>query len=66
MVWQAMQQLPVARGGLLFIENVGNLICPALCADLAADIASPLRHDTRCADVGEAVAVEVTAREGHS
>jgi len=30
MVWQAMQQLPVARGGLLFIENVGNLICPAL------------------------------------
>jgi len=30
MVHRALQQLPVTDGGLLMIENVGNLICPAL------------------------------------
>jgi hydrogenase nickel incorporation protein HypB len=29
MVGHALDDLPVAAGGLLFIENVGNLICPA-------------------------------------
>lgn len=29
MVHQAVHQLPETQGGLLFIENVGNLICPA-------------------------------------
>ena len=29
MVAQAMPKLPLAAGRLLFIENVGNLVCPA-------------------------------------
>jgi hydrogenase nickel incorporation protein HypB len=29
MVGHALRQLPLATGGLLFIENVGNLVCPA-------------------------------------
>ncbi|ROR32529.1 hydrogenase nickel incorporation protein HypB [Inmirania thermothiophila] len=29
MVGHAMARLPLARGGVLFIENVGNLVCPA-------------------------------------
>jgi len=29
MVGHAMESLPLERGGLLFIENVGNLVCPA-------------------------------------
>ena len=29
MVGHAVQQLPDLQGGLLFIENVGNLVCPA-------------------------------------
>jgi hydrogenase nickel incorporation protein HypB len=29
MVGHAFDHLPVAAGGLLFIENVGNLVCPA-------------------------------------
>lgn len=29
MVNQAIQQLPLQNGGLLFIENVGNLVCPS-------------------------------------
>ncbi len=29
MVRHALQQLPPLAGGLLFIENVGNLVCPA-------------------------------------
>ncbi|MCP9628832.1 hydrogenase nickel incorporation protein HypB [Rhodopseudomonas palustris] len=29
MVGHALDQLPPAQGGLLFIENVGNLVCPA-------------------------------------
>ena len=29
MVGHALAQLPLERGGLLFIENVGNLVCPA-------------------------------------
>lgn len=29
MVGHALDQLPLDRGGLLFIENVGNLVCPA-------------------------------------
>ena len=29
MVGHAMDALPLARGGVLFIENVGNLVCPA-------------------------------------
>ena len=29
MVGHALEQLPIQRGGLLFIENVGNLVCPA-------------------------------------
>lgn len=29
MVGDAMTSLPLARGGLLMIENVGNLVCPA-------------------------------------
>lgn len=28
MVGHAYDQLPLARGGVLFIENVGNLVCP--------------------------------------
>ncbi len=29
MVGHALEQLPLGKGGLLFIENVGNLVCPA-------------------------------------
>lgn len=29
MIRDAMQRLPLERGGILFIENVGNLVCPA-------------------------------------
>jgi len=29
MVGHALAQLPLEQGGLLFIENVGNLVCPA-------------------------------------
>ncbi|MCU0451951.1 MAG: hydrogenase nickel incorporation protein HypB [Bernardetiaceae bacterium] len=29
MVWQAMQQIELAGLDLLFVENVGNLVCPA-------------------------------------
>ena len=29
MVGHALEQLPLQPGGLLFIENVGNLVCPA-------------------------------------
>ncbi|MGA2128660.1 MAG: hydrogenase nickel incorporation protein HypB [Xanthobacteraceae bacterium] len=29
MVGHALDRLPLAAGGLLFIENVGNLVCPA-------------------------------------
>lgn len=29
MVGHAMEKLPLQNGGLLFIENVGNLVCPA-------------------------------------
>lgn len=29
MVGHALETLPLSRGGLLFIENVGNLVCPA-------------------------------------
>ncbi|TCO76351.1 hydrogenase nickel incorporation protein HypB [Plasticicumulans lactativorans] len=29
MVARALERLPLAAGGLLFIENVGNLVCPA-------------------------------------
>jgi len=29
MVGHALDELPSARGGVLFIENVGNLVCPA-------------------------------------
>ncbi|OON40100.1 hydrogenase accessory protein HypB [Izhakiella australiensis] len=29
MVADAMQRLPLAEGGIMFIENVGNLVCPA-------------------------------------
>ena len=29
MVGHALQTLPLSKGGLLFIENVGNLVCPA-------------------------------------
>ncbi len=29
MVGHAMEELPLMQGGLLFIENVGNLVCPA-------------------------------------
>jgi hydrogenase nickel incorporation protein HypB len=29
MVARAMRELPLDRGGVLFIENVGNLVCPA-------------------------------------
>jgi hydrogenase nickel incorporation protein HypB len=29
MVGHALDELPLAAGGLLFIENVGNLVCPA-------------------------------------
>lgn len=29
MVGAAFERLPLARGGVLFIENVGNLVCPA-------------------------------------
>jgi hydrogenase nickel incorporation protein HypB len=29
MVQHALEELPLAPGGLLFIENVGNLVCPA-------------------------------------
>lgn len=30
MVWRGLQQLKPASGSVLFIENVGNLVCPAL------------------------------------
>lgn len=30
MVAKALDRLPLAPGGVLFIENVGNLVCPAL------------------------------------
>lgn len=30
MVWHGLEQLKPAVGSLLFIENVGNLVCPAL------------------------------------
>ncbi|RAI27586.1 hydrogenase accessory protein HypB, partial [Rhodoplanes elegans] len=29
MVGHALEQLPLAAGGVLFVENVGNLVCPA-------------------------------------
>lgn len=29
MVGHAMEELPLEAGGMLFIENVGNLVCPA-------------------------------------
>ncbi|SEA80214.1 hydrogenase nickel incorporation protein HypB [Thiothrix caldifontis] len=29
MVGHALEALPIANGGILFIENVGNLVCPA-------------------------------------
>ncbi|WP_417712051.1 hydrogenase nickel incorporation protein HypB [Roseibium aggregatum] len=29
MVGHALEQLPLADGGIVFIENVGNLVCPA-------------------------------------
>ncbi|SFN52305.1 Hydrogenase nickel incorporation protein HypB [Izhakiella capsodis] len=29
MIADAMQRLPLAEGGIMFIENVGNLVCPA-------------------------------------
>ncbi len=29
MVGHALEQLPLAKGGVLMIENVGNLVCPA-------------------------------------
>ncbi|WP_443212577.1 hydrogenase nickel incorporation protein HypB [Rhodovulum sp. PH10] len=29
MVGHALEELPLPRGGVLFIENVGNLVCPA-------------------------------------
>lgn len=29
MIWEALPQLPLPENGVLFIENVGNLICPA-------------------------------------
>ena len=29
-IHQALQRMPVPAGGILFIENVGNLVCPAL------------------------------------
>lgn len=29
MVGHALQDLPVERGGVVFVENVGNLVCPA-------------------------------------
>lgn len=29
MVGHALESLPLAEGGILFIENVGNLVCPA-------------------------------------
>lgn len=30
MVWQGLQHLRPASGSVLFVENVGNLVCPAL------------------------------------
>ncbi|QSR88412.1 hydrogenase nickel incorporation protein HypB [Methylacidiphilum caldifontis] len=30
LIAHALEQLPVIRGGIVWIENVGNLICPAL------------------------------------
>jgi len=30
MVWHAVQELKPAENGVLFIENVGNLVCPAM------------------------------------
>jgi hydrogenase nickel incorporation protein HypB len=30
MVWRALQQLEAPRGSWVMIENVGNLVCPAL------------------------------------
>jgi hydrogenase nickel incorporation protein HypB len=49
MIRAALSELPLERINLLFIENVGNLICPAnfnLGADLAIVVASvPEGHD---------------------
>ena len=49
MIRAALPQLPLAEIDLLFIENVGNLVCPAefeLGADLAVVVASvPEGHD---------------------
>lgn len=49
MVRAALPHLPLAKLNLLFIENVGNLVCPAnfaLGADLAVVVASvPEGHD---------------------
>lgn len=36
MVWRGVEALPLDRGATLFIENVGNLVCPAL-FDLGED-----------------------------
>lgn len=30
MIWQGLQRLRPAAGSVLFVENVGNLVCPAL------------------------------------
>jgi hydrogenase nickel incorporation protein HypB len=30
MIWHALERLTLHAGSLLFIENVGNLVCPAL------------------------------------
>ena len=49
MIRSALPHLPIAELNLLFIENVGNLVCPAefkLGADLAVVVASvPEGHD---------------------
>ena len=49
MIRSALEELPMAEIDLLFIENVGNLVCPAefdLGADLAIVVASaPEGHD---------------------
>lgn len=37
MVGHALEQLPLPPGGLLFVENVGNLVCPAA-FDLGEDV----------------------------
>jgi hydrogenase nickel incorporation protein HypB len=49
MIRSALPHLPISELNLLFIENVGNLVCPAefdLGADLAVVVASvPEGHD---------------------